>query len=75
MIIIESLIRKYLFNYSRNFDSHDFKDITHIAYSPYMHYFITEKNNQDILSQIKKSTQLLNETTIIKISDMKETFQ
>ncbi len=64
MIIIESLIRKYLFNYSRNFDPNDFKDITHIAYSPYMHYFITEKNNFDVCNQIKRKTDLLKNTKL-----------
>jgi hypothetical protein len=72
LIIIESLIKKYLFNPIRNFDPNDFTDIMHIAYSPYMDYFITEKNNFDVLNQIKKATNLLDKTSIIKISEFKD---
>ena len=75
MIINKSLMKKYLFNYTKNFDPNDFADIMHIAYSPYIKYFITEKNNSDILNQIKKETNLLNSTIIIKISDFRKDFK
>ncbi|MFA5796971.1 MAG: hypothetical protein WC916_02960 [Candidatus Woesearchaeota archaeon] len=75
MIINETLMKKYLFNYVRNFDPNDFADLMHIAYSPYMSFFITEKNNLDILEQIKKKTSLLSHTELIKISDLNNKLQ
>lgn len=75
MIINKALMKKYLFNIPRKFDPNDFADIMHIAYSPYTKYFITEKNNFDVLDQIKKETNLLNNTEVIKISDFKKEFK
>lgn len=69
IIIIEFLFKKHLIQPIRNLKNGDFVDIQHVAYSPYMDYFITEKNNYDILQQIKKTTNLLNKTTIIKLAE------
>lgn len=73
MVIIEFLFKKHLIQPIRNLRNSDFVDIQHVAYSPYMTYFITEKNNYDILKQIKKTTNLLDNTTIIKLTEF-ETF-
>lgn len=42
----------------------------HISFSPYVEYFFTEGNNFDILDQIKKQTNLLNKTEIIRYSEV-----
>ncbi|MEK6808587.1 MAG: hypothetical protein AABY14_02780, partial [Nanoarchaeota archaeon] len=74
MIIIEFLFKKHLIQPKKGLENSDFADIQHIAYSPYMDYFITDKNNVDILKQIKKSTDLLNRTTMIKSKTEFKTF-
>jgi hypothetical protein len=71
MIINEALFKKYLLNPTRKFDSNDFVDLMHISFSPYVDYFITEKNNSTILKEINKQTSFLEKTHILSYSEIK----
>lgn len=71
-IIIEFLFKKHLIQPIRNLKNSDFVDIQHIAYSPYMDYFLTEKENTNILSQIKNNSSLLQNTTIIDLGKFRK---
>ncbi|MBU1204580.1 MAG: hypothetical protein KKE93_01605 [Nanoarchaeota archaeon] len=72
MTIIEFMFRKHLIQPIKNLKNSDFVDIQHIAYSPYMDFFITEKENADILSQIKNNSSLLQKTIVLKLGDFKK---
>lgn len=71
MIIMEFIFKKHLIQPLRNLKNSDFADIHHIAYSPYMDFFITEKENANILLQIQNASSLLKNTKILNLEQLR----
>lgn len=73
-LYIRSLVLFYKYYiHGQSPNKSDFLDFAHVSYSPYVDFYITEKNMANVLKRIKKENEILKNTEVVTISDFLNT--
>ncbi len=69
-LYIRSLVLFYKYYiHGQSPNKSDFLDFAHVSYSPYVDFYITEKNMANVLKRIKKENEILKCTEVVTVSD------